>query len=53
MANDLELIKNHKNLNKELFAINDVDRDGNCYFRILSLYFTNDQSYYQFFRELI
>ena len=53
MTNNLELIKNRKNLYKELFAINDVDRDDNSYFRTLSLYFANDQSYYQFLCKLI
>ena len=30
-----------------------MDGDGNCYFRTLSLYFTQAQPYYEFFREQI
>ena len=26
-------------------------RNGNCFYRTLSIYFTNDESYFKFFRE--
>ena len=52
--NDInDLLKNHKTINKELVQIKDVIGDGNCYYRTLSLYFTNEESYYKFFREQI
>ena len=53
MTDVFNLIKNHKQINKELLEVHDVDRDGNCLYRTLSLYFTNDQSHYKFFREQI
>ena len=53
MAQVIDLIINHKKLDKDLFEVKDVDGDGNCYFRTLSLHFTQEQSYYQFFREQI
>ena len=31
------LIKTHKEINKELFEISDVERDGNSFYRTLSL----------------
>ena len=48
----------HKVLKKEIIYKNEiiilnVIGDGNCYFRNLSLYFTNNENYHQFFRELL
>ena len=53
MTDVFNLIKNHKQINKELLEVHDVDCDGNYFFYTLSLYFTNDQSHYKFFREQI
>jgi len=46
-------IKNHKVLPQEICNITDVYRDSNCFYRSLSLYFTKDGSYYNFFRQQI
>ena len=46
-------IKEHKEISKDLLEINNVERDGNCFYRTLSLYFTNDEMHYAFFREQI
>ena len=48
----------HKVLKKEIIYKNEiiilnVIGDGNCYFRNLSLYFTNNENYHIFFRELL
>ena len=53
MAEIFENLKNHKPLKKDLVNEYEVIGDGNCYYRILSLYFTNDESYFNFFREQI
>ena len=53
MADIKQIILSHKNLDKDLFDIKDVCRDGNCFYSTLSLYFTNDESYFKFFREQI
>ena len=53
MTDILDLIKNHKKINKELVEVQDVGGDGNCYYRTLSLYFTNEQSHNKCFREQI
>jgi hypothetical protein len=46
-------IKEHKEINKDLLEIDDVERDGNCFYRTLSLYFTKDETHYSFFREQV
>ena len=46
-------IKEHEEISKDLLEINDVERDGNCFYRTLSLYFTNDEMHFSFFREQI
>ena len=46
-------IKEHKEISKDLLEINNVERDGNCFYRTLNLYFTNDEMHYAFFREQI
>jgi len=46
-------IKEHKEIKKNLLEINEVERDGNCFYRTLSLFFTKDESHYSFFREQI
>ena len=46
-------IKAHKEINKELVEIYDVGRYGNCFYRTLSIYFTNVENFYSFFREQI
>ena len=46
-------IKEHIEINKDLLEINDVERDGNCFYHTLSLYFTTDETHYSFFREQI
>ena len=46
-------IKNHKVLPKIICNITDIDRDDNCSHRSLSLYFTKDESFYNFFRQQI
>ena len=53
MEDILSDIKNHKDLPKEICNITDVDRDGNCFYRALSLYFTKDESFFNFFRQQI
>jgi len=53
MENILNEIKAHKPLNKDICSILDVRLDGNCFFRALSLYFSNYESHYKFFREQI
>ena len=53
MDNLLEIIRNHKELNKDFIDIKDVQKDGNCYYRTLSLYFTDNESKYPFFRHQI
>ena len=53
MAEIFENLKNHKPLKKDLVNEYEVIGDGNCYYRVLSLYFTNDESYFNFFREQI
>ena len=46
-------IKEHKSLNKDICEVIDVGRDGNCFYRSLSKYFTKDESYYNFFIKQI
>ena len=53
MADIKSLIISHQNLNKDLFKIIDVGKDGNCFYRTLSLYFTNEETYFNFFRNQI
>ena len=53
MDNILLAIKEHKELDKEVLEIKDVQKDGNCYYRTLSLYFTDTESKYPFFRHQI
>ena len=53
MTDIKQIIVSHKNLDKDLFDIKDVCCDGNCFYGPLSLYFTNDESYYKFIREQI
>ena len=53
MENILKEIKAHKPLNKDKCSILDVKRDGNCFYRTLSLYFSTEESQYKFFREHI
>ena len=53
MAEIFENLKNRKPLKKDLVNKFDVLGDGNCYFRALSLYFTNEGSYFNFFTEQI
>ena len=36
-------IKHHKALPKEICNITDIDRDGNYFYRSLSLFFTKDE----------
>ena len=48
-----QIILSHKNLDKDLFDIKNVCHNGNCFYHSLSLYFTNDKSYFKFFREQI
>lgn len=38
---------------KDEVNINNIDGDGNCFFRNLSLFFTNDENYHHFFREIL
>ena len=49
MEKIIEIIKKHEEIDKDSVDIIDVDHDGNCYYRTLSLYFTNDESYYNIF----
>ena len=53
MADIKSLIISHQNLNKDLFKIIDIGKDGNCFHRTLSLYFTNEETYFNFFRNQI
>ena len=53
MSDIYNLILSHKPLDKNLFENIDVGRDGNCFYRTLSLFFTNEESHYKFFREQI
>ena len=48
MGRIIEIIKKHEEIDKDSVDIIDVDHDGNCYYRTLSLYFTYDESYYNF-----
>lgn len=52
MENKLNEIKADKPLNKDICSISDVSRDRNCFYRTLSLYFSNDESHYKFFKFL-
>ena len=47
------LIISHKPLNHNLIEIIDVCRDGNCFYRTLSLFYVSDESQYIFFGEQI
>ena len=49
MMQIIDLITNHKKLDKYLFEVKDVDGDVNCYFRTLSLYFTQFNHIMNFF----
>ena len=53
MSEILKIIKEHGDLIKDDFIIQDVGRDGNCFYRSLALFYTNDESNYQIFREII
>ena len=53
MVDIKDKILSHQNLDTGIFYIKDVCRDGNCFYRTLSKYFTNDESYYKIFREQI
>lgn len=53
MTDIKNVIISHQNLNKDLFKIIDVGHDRNCFYRTLSLYFTNEETYFNFFRNQI
>ena len=53
MSDIYNLIISHKKLDKNLFENIDVREDENCFYRTLSLFFTNYDSYYNFFLEQI
>ena len=53
MENITQIIKQHLNLSKDICNIIDVGRDGNCFYRTLSLYFTGDESHYKIIRQNI
>ena len=54
MDSNLEnLIKNNRDIPKNFVELKDVFGDGNCYFRVLSLYYTDDQNNYQIFQQII
>ena len=47
MDSNLEnLIKNNRDIPKNFVELKDVFGDGNCYFRVLSLYYKDDQNNY-------
>ena len=48
MEDITNLIKAHKEINKELVEISDVGLDDNCFYRTLSLYFTSEESFIHF-----
>ena len=47
------IIKNNKDLPKNLVILKEVIKDGNCFYRLLSIYFTESQNHHQIFREII
>jgi len=44
---------NHKDLENYNVEKVKIDKDGNCYFRCLSYFFTSSQNYYLFFRAIL
>ena len=51
--NVLFLIKNNQNISKNLLTEFTVIKDGNCWYRTLSLFFTGDEQYHNTFRMII
>lgn len=49
MSNILEQIKLHTLIDKDLVDIEDVKKIGTCYYKTISLCFTKDESYFNFF----
>lgn len=49
----LELIKNNLDIPKANLELHEVKKDGNCFYRVLSLYFTQDQNNHDIIRQLI
>ena len=47
------IIKTNKDLPKNLVILKEVIKDGNCFYRLLSIYFTESQNQHQIFREII
>jgi hypothetical protein len=49
--NELELNKDLKEyiINDKALFIRKVIGDGNCFYRVLSFYFTNSQNFYSYF----
>ena len=49
MIEILDAIKSHSPLNKDEFILQDVQRDGNCFYRTLPLFYSKEESNYSFF----
>ena len=53
MENIIKNIRQQMKVSKDICNIIDVGRDGNCFYRTLSLYFTGDESHYSIIRQNI
>ena len=49
----ISLIKNNQDIPKNQIKLHYINKDGNCWYRLLSKYYTNDEKYYKTFRQII
>ena len=53
LQNNTIEINNKVILKENLFLSEDIGEDGNCFFRSISSYFTNNQKFHKFFRKIV
>ena len=54
MDTNLEsIIKNNKDIPKKYVQLKEVNGDGNCFYRVLARYYTDDQNNHNIFRQII
>lgn len=54
MSNQIiALVKTNQNIPRKDLDLHKIKKDGNCLYRVLSKYFTNEENNYKVFRELI
>ena len=54
MDTNLEnIIKKNKDIPKKYVKLKEVNGDGNCFYRVLARYYTDDQNNHNIFRQII